>query len=56
MKIIIDVVYGVFIVESLTTTLTLKMKEIGVFGYNKRMKTLADNELGNNLFKEYFWG
>ena len=46
-----DGFYGVFIIENLTTVLTLKMKEIGVFGYNKRRRILADNELGNNLFK-----
>ena len=33
------------------TTLTFKMKEIGVFGAEKRRKTLSGHELGNNLFK-----
>ena len=37
------------------TTLTLKMKEIRVFGAEKGMKTLAGNELGKNLFKEVVW-
>ena len=38
------------------TTLTLKMKEIRVFGAEKGRKNLAGNELGKNVFKEDVWG
>ena len=31
--------------------MTVKMKEIRVFGGKKRSKTLAGHELGENLFK-----
>ena len=34
------------------TTLKLKVREIIVFGAEKRRKTLAGHELGKNLFKE----
>ena len=44
------------IIYNLTTTLTLKIKEIGVFGAKKRRKTLSFHELVNNLFKEEFRG
>ena len=33
-------------------TLTLKTKEIGIFGDKKRSKTLAGHILSNNLFKD----
>ena len=33
----------------------LKMKEIGLFGYNKRRITLAENDLGKKFFKEEVW-
>ena len=46
--------YGVFVVENLTTTLTLKMKKIGLLGANKRSKTLAGHELGKNCSKSSF--
>ena len=55
MNLIIDGFYGVFIIENLTTTLTLKIKEIGLFGYNKRRITLAENDLGKKFFKEEVW-
>ena len=54
-KVLIDGVDGTFVIESGMTTLTLKMKEIRVFGAEKGMKTLAGNELGKNLFKEDVW-
>ena len=54
-KLIIDGVYGVFIVENWTTTVTSKMKEIGVFGAEKRKKILAGHELGKNLSEEEVW-
>ena len=39
-KVIIYGLYGVFIIENWTTTFVLKMKEIGLFGDDKRMKNL----------------
>ena len=52
LKVIIDGVYGVFIITNRTYTLTSKMKEIQVFGAKKRSKTLAEHKLGQNLLKE----
>ena len=48
-KLIIYRVYGLFIIENCTTTLTSKMKKIGVLGVEKRRKTLAGHELGKNF-------
>ena len=49
-KLIIDGVYGAFFIN-LMTTLTLKMKKIGVLGANKSRQTVAGHDLGKNLFK-----
>ena len=38
------------------TALTLKMNKIGVFGANKRRKTLAGYDIGKKFLKEKFWG
>ena len=43
-KVIIYGVYGVFIIDNGTSTLTLKTKEIRLFGAKKRRKTLAGHE------------
>ena len=37
------------------TTVTLKMKEIGVFGAKKRRKTLSVHDLVKKFFKEEVW-
>ena len=36
--------------------MTLKTKEIGVFGAEKRRKILAGRELGKNLLEDGVWG
>ena len=54
-KVIIDGVYGVFIIYKIMSTLTLKTKKIRVFGADKRRKTLAGHKLGHNLLKEEIW-
>ena len=56
MKLFIDEVYGVFFIENLTTTLTFKMKEIGVLRAEKGRKSLAGQCLVGNLLKEEIWG
>ena len=53
---IINRVYEVFVIDTLTTTSSLEIKKIRVFGAEKRRKTLAGHELGNNLFKKGFVG